>query len=551
MKTFSALLRLQLLSRWADLKPANLKRNLRENKKKTLAKLIGYSVLLLYLGAFLFYVENAVLSALIQIGMEELLLDLAVMGAMISTLILSSFFVMSTLYFSRDAMFMASLPVSPRWLLAAKLTDTWLSELAGSALFLLPAGLLYGIRTAQSPGFFLRLLLVLLGAPVLPVILVALLSTMLIRLSALWKRRETMATIAGVAFLALYMFFCMRMGSMMPDASEEFLTDFLAHNSARIALLTRAFPPAAWAANGLCGDPGQLLLFLLSCCGAVILAVGVLGLVYQKLSLLQSETSAAPGKRRERAASLRAGSPFFACFRLECKRLLRTPAYATNSLPTVLLPVMMVIVMFSSLKNHLDGNESLQPLLDSLNGGVIVAILAVLIAMMAGINPALSTAVTREGAGHNAMASLPLPARTIVRAKMAMGYSLSALGCLLAGFTLVIIMPALALHAGLAVILCLLYTYLCCALSLICDIRNPKLDWLTETEAIKQKSGSLVGLLISWGLLIALGAFGFVLLQLGLEMLPFCSLLITMLLLFSLLARGMLLRTADAKYCQG
>lgn len=180
-----------------------------------------------------------------------------------------------------------------------------------------------------------------------------------------------------------------------------------------------------------------------------------------------------------------------------------------------------------------------------------MAIPAVLIAMMAGINPALSTAVTREGAGHSAMASLPLPARTIVRAKMAMGYSLSALGCLLAGFTLVIIMPALALHAGLAVILCLLYTYLCCALSLICDIRNPKLDWLTETEAIKQKSGSLIGLLISWGLLIALGAFGFVLLQLGLEMLSFCGLLITVLLLFSLLARGTLLRTADAKYCQG
>ncbi len=551
MKTFFALLRLQLLSRWADLKPANLKRNLRENKKKTLTKLIGYAVLFVYLGEFLFYVENAILSVLIQSGMEEFLLDLAVMGAMISTLILSFFFVMSTLYFSRDAAFMASLPVSPRWLLTAKLTDAWLSELAGSALFLFPAGLLYGIRTAQNPAFFLRLLLVLLGTPVLPLVLVAFLSTVLIRFSALWKRRETIATITGVAFLALYMFFCMRMGSMMPDASEEFLTDFLTQNSARIALLTRAFPPAAWAANGLCGDWGQLLLFLLLCCGAVALALSVLGGVYQKLSLLQSETSSAPRKRREHTASLRANSPFLACFRLEYKRLLRTPAYATNSLPTVLLPVMMIAVMFLSLKNNLDGNESLQPLLDSLNGGVIVAILAALIALMAGINPALSTAVTREGAGHSAITSLPLPARTIVRAKMAMGFSLSALGCLLAGFTLTIIMPDLALHAGLAVILCLLYTYLCCALSLICDIRNPKLDWLTETEAIKQKSGSLVGLLISWGTLIALGAFGFLLLRLGLGMLSFSGLLIAMLLLFSLLAREMLLRTADAKYCQG
>ena len=550
MKTFSALLRLQLLSRWAALKPANLRASMQTERKKTLGKLIGYAVLVVYLAGFLIFFENAVLSALMEMNMADLLLDLAVMGAMVSTLILAFFFILSSLYFTRDNAFMASLPVKPRTLLAAKLTDVWLSEMAGSALFLLPAGLLYGIRMGQSPGFFLRLVLVLIGAPVIPVAIVAFLSTLLIRLSSLWKRREAMATVGGILFLGIYMFCCMRMGALMPDESQEFLASFFASNSARISALTRAFPPAAWAAGGLCGDWGQLALFLLSCAAAAGLTLWGVGAVYRKLSLLQSETPSVQHRVKGKA-SFQGKSAFRACLGLEWKRTIRTSAYATNTLPTALMPALMIAVMFFSIQSNMDEGESLQSILDGMNGGVMVAIFAALMAFLAGINPALSTAVTREGKGHSAMTALPVSSRTIIQAKMALGLGLSAAGCLIAAVILAIAIPALAVHVALALVICLLYAYLCGAIALSNDVANPNLDWLTETEAIKQKSGALVGLLVSWGILIALGGLSYLMLSAGMQMLPYSAILIALLLACSLAAHAWLMRTADRKYRQG
>ena len=54
MTSFFALLRLQLLSRYADLKPRNLKREFMEHRGRSVWKTIGVIVLVLYLAGFLF-----------------------------------------------------------------------------------------------------------------------------------------------------------------------------------------------------------------------------------------------------------------------------------------------------------------------------------------------------------------------------------------------------------------------------------------------------------------------------------------------------------------
>ena len=121
MKGFCALLRLQLLSRLADLKPRNLRRQLKEKKAKTVGMIFAYLFLLIYLGGFLVFLETVLLDqVLIPMGIPDLLLTMAVTVCMLTTLIMSFFFIMSALYFGRDAAFIASLPVKPRTVLAAK-----------------------------------------------------------------------------------------------------------------------------------------------------------------------------------------------------------------------------------------------------------------------------------------------------------------------------------------------------------------------------------------------------------------------------------------------
>ena len=150
MRTFMALLKLQLLSRYADLRPRNWKTQEKKKRTRMIGMAVLYLFLLIYLGGVLFYVENKAINILMAMGtppagMADLLVVTAVSLAMISTLILSFFFILSSLYLGRDSVFLAAMPIRPRMILSARLAQVWLSETMISAVFILPACILFGV----------------------------------------------------------------------------------------------------------------------------------------------------------------------------------------------------------------------------------------------------------------------------------------------------------------------------------------------------------------------------------------------------------------------
>ena len=572
MTGYGALLKLQLLSRLADYKPRNLFRRQeaapdaaapekgrgllsgRSGRKNGKWQVFLYIFLFIYLSAFLVVMENLILNSLISLQIPDLLLTLAVCSAMLSTLILSFFFILSSLYFGRDAAFIASLPVTPRTVLAAKLTQVWISETAISAMFILPAAILYAIRVGADALFFPRVLLVWLGVSVLPIVIISFLSTLLIRLSSLWKHRETVATVGGIALMVLYFIFCFSMGNITGGAAEDgsaMLTAFFTNYSTRIESISRYFPPAGWAAKGLCGDWGQLALFLAVCAAAAVFTVWAIGFFYRKLSLLQSETPAAARKGRAKAASFSGASQLKACVVREIRQILRVPSYATNALPSAFMPVLMTGFMgFSMSRAFSQEGSSLSDMLGGLGGGTVLAILAAVMAFMTGINPALATAVSREGKAHLFLTALPVSSRTLVRAKMIVGFGLSVIGCAASAILVTVLLPDSAVPALLALLLALLFSYASGAISLIHDVKHPKLDWITEQEAIKQNLGALLGMLISWGILVALGVASYFLLSWGVSMTAYFACMAAALLLLAVFSRDRLLKAADAYYSQ-
>ena len=552
MTGYFPLLRLQFLSRFADMKPRNIKANFKEHKAKTIGMAFAYVFLVVYLLGFLIYIENVILDALIPMGIPDLLLTVAVTMSMLSTLILSFFFIMSSLYFGRDNAFIASLPVTPRTVLAAKLTQVWLSETGVCALMILPACILYAIKVGVDPLFYLRMLLVWAGVAVLPIVIIAFLSTLLIRLSGLWKKREIVATVGGIAFMIAYMFFAMNLGGSIGGGEvQDVLASFFASNQARIESLTRIFPPAGWAAKGLAGDWGKLLLFLAVCALAMAAAIWIIGFFYQKLSLLQGETPAEKKKSvtHATAAAYASGSTFKACALRELRQILRVPSYATNTLPTALMPVLMTAMMAIIMGRTMsEEGESLQALLGELNGALIVAILTAVMSYMASMNTALATSVSREGKGHAFLTALPIPPRTAIMAKLTVGYGMSLIGCVLAAVLLIVLYPFIAVHAVLAAILTALFCYATGCIVLQRDILHPRLNWLTEQEAIKQNFGVLFSMLIGWGILIALGVLTYFLLDWGLGMYAYFAVIAALLIVISLITHKLLMKAADEKY---
>ena len=103
----------------------------------------------------------------------------------------------------------------------------------------------------------------------------------------------------------------------------------------------------------------------------------------------------------------------------------------------------------------------------------------------------------------------------------------------------------------LALALCLLFSYTNAALALSRDIKKPRLDWVTEQEAVKQNYGVLFSMLISWGILAALAILTYFLIKWGLEILPVFGILAAILLAMCTGAHVLLKKTAEKYYCAG
>ena len=550
---YGALLKMQLLSRLADYKPGRLKALDKKEKRAAVAKIIAILFLIVYLGGLLIYVENSAARTLARMGMPEVLLSLTVLAAMMCTLVLSFFFTMSTLYFGKDAAFLYSLPITPRAAMGARLTQIWLSETGINALFVLPAAVFYGIYTPVTAAFYLRVVLVWLASSLIPLAIVTFISTLLVRLTAHWKKREAVTTVFGILFLISYMYLSMTMGgfvgaSVDDPSAAEMIGRLIADNSVRIQAVTSAFPPAGWAVEGMTGSWSRLAAFLLVSAGAFLLAVYLVGFVYQKLSMLHLSSSAAITHKRGDPYAQR--TPLAACLRRELKVLFRTSPYMVNSIPSVIMPAFLCGIMLLNIQNSGDG-DSAALVLASFSPTLLLVIVFGMIGWMAGINPFCFTAVTREGKGHGVLVSLPVQARVCVRAKLRVGYALSAFGVVLAGAVLLVLLPEFAAEILTGVVLALLYSFIVCCVGLGRDIRKPSLDWLTETEAIKQKGSTLFGMLFSWGVLLAvilLGVGGYLL-----EM-PFpavAAVLGAVCAAGCALSYRSLLRTADRYYLRG
>ena len=555
MTGFFALLRLQLLSRLADLKPRNIRAALKEKKGRTIGMIILILFLVIYLGVILFIVENKRLDVLMKMGTPDMLISMAVTLATAGTLIMSFFFVLSSLYLGRDAAYLAALPLKSRTIMSAKLVQVWISETLIDALLILPACILFGVKTGAPVGFYLRTILVWLLVALLPICIIAFVSSLIIRISGLWKHRELVMTVAGIALMVGYMFLMMNLGGITGDSAEggEMLQRFMMDNTSRIQSMTAMFPPAAWAAMGLLGkDPGKLTLWVAVSLAAPVITVWLLGYSYRKLSLLQTETPEGSKKKFTGRESFGAGSQFSACCKRELWTILRVPSYATNILPIAFMPLLMVIMMFV-ISNRVGGDgQNLSVIMQQqFSPALIMAVLAAVLAYMAGMNPALSTAVSREGKGHELLTALPVPAKTLVRAKFAVGFGLALVGVFAASVALVILFPKFILQVVLAFILCVLFSYVNSVLALNRDIRKPRLDWVTEQEAVKQNFGVLISMLISWGILIALAGVTYLLLTMNLGIWPVFGILAAILIALCIIVTIRMDKVTEKYYCQG
>ena len=513
MKNYRLLTRVMVRNMLASMNPMNGIYADGKKRKKAVVRAALLALLALYAVGVVIFLEYQIYRGLSAMHQPLLLPGLAVMASMMFTLVLGLFQGMSELFQGKDAPFLAVLPLTSRQVFAARMTVMYLSELALDALLCVPAFVLFAIGRGTAWPYVLTGLPVLLFLPLIPLSVMALVSSLLMRISFVSRHRETLVMLLSV-LLALAYSTGVTLTSSSNMSGEEMAAVFLRENGLAAQFLDR-FPPALWAARGFTGDAGLLLLFagVSAACAAVVIALAGPG--YLNLALSGGEQTVTHGRKRG-AYRWSSSSGFRALHTLEWREMLRTPSWAVNSLMGLLMfPLMLGVGLFSGIRSAGDSAEGLRSLLASVDPGYVALVCTGVILLGAWVNPAVATAVSREGGRLPFALTLPVRQETRFRAKLAVGAEINLACMILITVMLWFILRFSPLWLLAAFAVAALSGTADAALSLRFDAAHPHLNWNTETEAIKKNYNSVFGMLIWLLLTVLCGVPGALLWNLG------------------------------------
>lgn len=503
MKSYLLLLKVNLLSLLGHFRGASLRK---DNGKLDVSRIILYitaALGVLVLAGMVIFLEVMLYRAVAGLGLEKLVIGLALLLLMVVTLLFGVFHTLGSMYFNRDTAGMAYLPLSSRTHMAAKWMEIYLCEVLFSVSLLLPLLICHGVFTGAGVLYYIGSVLVVLATPLYPLAISLLLASLLGRISSLTRHKELWVVLGTIVLLAVVLGAeWMLLPSIPEDADAMFFVRLLMSNEALVNFLIGAFPPVMWGVNAVDGSIPMLALYVLAGVAAIFAVIWVMGRSYLKVCLLHTEQGTRKKRARSRGEiSFESRSPFRAIFQREMNEVLRTPVYLLNAVLGVLMMPIMLLGMSVGLSA---GEESvmLTQVLDELLGMLspldLTLILAALFSFMCLICPISATAVSREGKRLPIMCMIPVAPKTILTAKLMVNLAFIIIGLvIMAGATVVLLGTAYLPHVLCAALLADLLSYAASVGNLTVDVLRPVLEWKNETEVMKQNMNTMFGMLVS------------------------------------------------------
>lgn len=510
MKPFLSFLKLQLNVNYGL--SALKYRFTREKKKLWEPVLIGAVILLSFLPLIALYIGLMItmFAAGTVIGQPEMILAVSFVFAQIMILVFGLFYIMGTFYFSKDLETFVPMPLKPYEVVGGKFAVIMVNEYLTSLPILLPPIIIYGVGTAQGILYWLKGLVLMAVAPVIPLSIAALVIILLMRVTNLRRYKDLLAIVGGFIGLAI------AIGSSMffqnvPENTED-IQNFFASQTGLVDMIGSRFPPSIWATRGLADNGiagwGNFLLYLAVCVALMLLLLWISNLVFYKALLAGQEVSR---KRKSITKSQigkqldRMNSPVAAIAKREWKLLMRTPLYVLNGLVgSIAGPIIMVMMLM--FKNE----PELAELVGSVSEpGLVPYVALVCLGLMlftSGMNLVASTSLSREGQTIWIAKILPVSAKQQVAGKLAVSYIISAIGVLTTSLIMLVFLKIPILWTVGATLVGLVGSVPMASLNLLLDVFHPKLVWNSEQEAMKQNMNGGIGMLISLLVLLILGA---------------------------------------------
>ncbi len=470
----------------------NLKRTKGFGEKKShkvasvIAIVFGAVVLLAYLVFFTVIITRTAITA----GSHDKLLYLFVGLSQFAVLFFGSFVVLSYMYFSKDNQTLASLPLKTSAVFMAKFAMAYVSELIISALIIVPTVTTYGITCALNgitinATFFIIEVLGIFIFPVIPLLVISLLSLPLMYVVAFFRKRTISNAIAIalviVVVMAIYFGllggFTSMMGNVNEDGIMASITPQMNNTFNKIATFTVFNKPIV---DAMLGNKVAVNLVIYLVGIAVLLAINiVLSLVFYRkgMAIIIEGDGGISQKKAKKELVYTSSGLKFSLFKKELKTLANTPMTLVNSLMGVLLGPIVIFFMFKTGAFGLVGDSAKQDI-------YAIGFISYFTSLMVGAtNQVAIVGISREGKNLFTLKSLPLSTDLLIKIKLYVATLINVVTVLVTALVFLILSPSHNVVGAIGIFtICVSCGFGGNCIGLHNDLKNPNLKWTNVSE---------------------------------------------------------------------
>ncbi|MDR3263372.1 MAG: hypothetical protein LBT30_03595 [Clostridiales bacterium] len=416
---------------------------------------------------------------------------------------------LQVIFFSKDAEFLMSLPYSNVKLFLAKMSVVYISELLTSFVIILPLMIAFGAGSAAgglgvSALYYIMIPFAIILLPLIPLLLIALLSFPLMYIVNFFKNKSIMSLIGimllFVGFFAVYFLGITALtGSASASEGTELDPEFFSKLVIDFCTPARYFYPVKFLSLFLLlqNPLVNILFFVLSTAVLVGGAVFAAAKLYAKNITSQLESQSAASKTGIKYGT-KSSSLERSLFIKEIKLLTRNTGTAFQSyLGMIMCPI--ILVFYSQTFSGLTQENAQASVL------MCFAMAMFLVPMMiCGLNYTAHIAFTREGKYFYMNKYLPVPYKLVFKVKTVFATIIAGIGIVLSAITLAVMSFSISGNAAAAFVNALL---MCGASGIIAyslnklgirrDLKRPKLNWNNIREALQNNTYVMLPMLIS------------------------------------------------------
>ena len=514
MRHFLILLCVQILALVNSLAPA---RSGGKQRRAVTRIILVLAAGLLLAGLAVIYMIGLGIS-LVEMGLASAIPVFAVLLGSIAGVVFTFMKANGTLFGMADYDLVMSLPISRRTVVASRMMALFGTATVLGAVLMVPLYAVYFSAVGITAMDLATAVASVLLAPAIPTSLAIFASFALTAIAARFRHANLVYIVFSLVAVTAFIIGSYAFSFSVQAGSDADTARLFADMGAAAGMvqsgIARVYPPAGLVAQAVTAGNLPSLLAFIACSLAVPAAcLEIMQRNYLAINgLLASRGGRVRGSAKATlAASERVSSPFKALVVKELRTQIGIPTYAINCLFGYLLMLVLAIALTvvgarGLLESGMLESGALSP--DSLALHMAIEQIFLLvpwgIAFCAVVSPTAAVSISMEGKNAWLMATAPVPARTVLGAKLASNAIPMALTIAASAIIMLVGGQIDALGALETLVVGFGLFYLTANIGILIDARRPNFAWSSAQEVVKRSLPIMVcvvgGMLLVFGL---------------------------------------------------